>query len=86
MAWKMRTTPGGRSMFNQLGVLLLINLALPLLVPNIDWRAHLGGFAAGVLIAALWSVFAVGKPQARTIRTVIAAAVAVASVAIVLVV
>lgn len=86
VAWKMRTTPGGRSMFNQLGVLLLINLALPLLVPNIDWRAHLGGFAAGVLIAALWSVFAVGKPQARTIRTVIAAAVAVASVAIVLVV
>jgi membrane associated rhomboid family serine protease len=79
VAWKMRGTPGGRSMFNQLGVLLAINLALPLFVGGIDWRAHLGGLAGGILIASLWSVLAVGKPNARVIRTVVASAVAVAA-------
>ncbi len=82
VAWKMRSTPGGRSMFNQLAILLLINLSLPLFVPNIAWRAHFGGFAAGLLIAWLWSVFAVGKPNARTVRTVIAAAVTLAAIAL----
>ncbi|MCL1600847.1 MAG: rhomboid family intramembrane serine protease [Actinomycetia bacterium] len=77
VAWKMRGTPGGRSMFNQLGVLLAINLALPLFVGGIDWRAHLGGLAGGILIAWLWSVLAVGRPNARTIRTIIAVGVAV---------
>lgn len=82
VAWKMRATPGGRAMFNQLFILLAINLALPLLVPNIDWRAHLGGLVAGIGIAWLWSVLAVGRPNARTIRTVIALAVALAAVAV----
>ena len=82
VAWKMRGTPGGRSMFNQLGVLLAINLALPLLVGGIDWRAHLGGLGAGLLIAWLWSLFAVGKPNARMIRTVTAIAVAAGALAI----
>ena len=80
VAWKMRKTPGGRSMFNQLGVLLAINMALPLFVGGIAWTAHIGGFAAGILIAWLWSVLAVGKPNARTIRTVITLAVTVAVV------
>lgn len=82
VAWKMRHTPGGRSMFNQLGVLLAINLALPLFVGGIDWRAHLGGLAGGIVIAWLWSVLAVGRPNARSIRTVIAMAVAVAAAVI----
>ena len=81
VAWKMRGTPGGRSMFNQLGVLLAINLALPLFVGGIDWRAHMGGLAGGILIAWLWSVLAVGKPNARAIRTVTASAVAIAAIA-----
>lgn len=81
VAWKMRGTPGGRAMFNQLGVLLAINLALPLLVGGIDWRAHLGGLAGGLLIAWLWSVFAVGKSNARTIRTLIAMAVIAGAIA-----
>ena len=81
VAWKMRATPGGRSMFNQLFVLLAINLALPVLVPGIDWRAHMGGLLAGIGIAWLWSLFAVGRPNARTIRTVIAAAVVVGAIA-----
>ncbi len=79
VAWKMRGTPGGRAMFNQLGILLAINLALPLFVRGIDWRAHVGGLAGGVLIAWLWSVLAVGRPNARRIRTVIAGAVAIAA-------
>ena len=82
VAWKMRHTPGGRAMFNQLGVLLAINLALPLFVARIDWRAHIGGLVGGILIAWLWSVLAVGKPNARTVRTIIATAVAVAAVVI----
>ncbi len=76
VAWKMRGAPEGRAMFNQLGVLLAINLALPLFMPQIDWRAHLGGLFGGILIAWLWSTFAVGKPNARKIRIVTAMAVA----------
>ena len=82
VAWKMRKTPGGRAMFNQLGVLLVINMALPFMIPNISWQAHLGGFASGILIAWLWSLFAVGKPNARMIRTVIASAVALLAIAL----
>ena len=80
VAWRMRTTPGGRAMFNQLFVLLAINLALPLLVRGIDWRAHVGGLLAGIGIAWLWSQLAVGRPNARTIRTIIATAVALAAI------
>jgi membrane associated rhomboid family serine protease len=78
VAWKMRKTPGGRSMFNQLGFLMAINIAMPFLNPNIDWLGHLGGFIAGVGIAALWSVLAVGKSNARQIRTMIGSTVVVA--------
>lgn len=33
-------------------VLLLINVALGFLIPNIDWRAHLGGLLVGVVVTA----------------------------------
>jgi membrane associated rhomboid family serine protease len=56
-------------------VLLLINLALPLIIRNIDWRAHVGGLLAGITIAALWAQFAVGKPDAVRIRSMIAGSV-----------
>jgi len=74
VAWKMRKTPGGRSMFTQLFVLLAINVVISL-SPGIDGFAHLGGFLAGLGIAALWSVFAVGKANAVGIRLAIAGAV-----------
>jgi membrane associated rhomboid family serine protease len=83
-AFKMRGSSAGRSMFNQLGILLAINLALPLLIPNIDWRAHLGGLVAGIGIAWLWSLFAAGRPNAVTIRTAIATGVIVLDLAVVL--
>ncbi len=84
VAYVQRATPAGRAQFNQLMVLLAINLALPLLVPNIDWRAHVGGLVVGVLIAALWRQFAVGRPNAVAIRSVIAAAVLVGCLALVI--
>ena len=86
VAWKMRNTPGGRSMFTNLMVLLGINLALPLFIPNIAWEAHMGGLAAGFAIAYLWSLLAVGKPNAVGIRTAIATAVIALDLAIVLIV
>jgi membrane associated rhomboid family serine protease len=79
----MRHTPGGKRMFNQLFVLLAINVALGFM-PGIDWRAHMGGLAAGVAIAYLWSVFAVGKPNAVAIRTAIAVSFIAADLALVL--
>jgi len=85
VAWKMRNTPGGRSMFTQLFVLLAINVVISL-APGIDGLAHLGGFVAGLGIAALWSVFAAGKANAVGIRTAIAGAVfAIALVAVLMV-
>ena len=75
VAYKLRTTPAGRAMFNQLGVLLLINMALPLFIPRIDWRAHVGGLLVGVGVAWLWSMAAAGRPNARSIRATIAFAI-----------
>lgn len=36
----------------QISVLLAINLALGFVIPNIDWRAHLGGLGVGLLFSA----------------------------------
>ncbi|MCB1247068.1 MAG: rhomboid family intramembrane serine protease, partial [Acidimicrobiia bacterium] len=73
VAWRMRHSPGGRAMFNQLLILMAINVVLPFLVPGIDWLGHVGGFVGGTAIAALWSVFAVGRTNARVVRTAIGA-------------
>ena len=83
VAWKMRKTPGGRSMFTQLFVLLAINVVISL-TPVFDGLAHLGGFVAGLGIAAIWSVLAVGRSNAVVIRTAIAVAVVVLDLAAVL--
>ena len=59
-------------MFNQLGAILLINMALPLFIPRIDWRGHLGGLVVGIVIAFLWEQFGKGRQNARIMRGVIA--------------
>lgn len=82
--YRQRHTPAGRALFSQLALLLTINLALPLVVPNIAWEAHLGGLAAGLLIAAAWERIPVSGPRARPRR--VAAALAVLVVAAVIVV
>lgn len=83
--YRMRRNPASRAMFNQLIVLLGINAALPIFIPNIAWEAHLGGLIAGALIGWLWGQFAAGKANSVQIRAAIAGAVFVASmVAVVL--
>ena len=52
--YPMRNTPHGGAHFRRLLLLLAINLALPLLVPNIAWEGHIGGLGAGMLIVAIW--------------------------------
>lgn len=81
-AVRNRHTLAGRANLNQLLVLLGINAALPLLIPNIAWQAHLGGLVAGFGIVLLWGAFARRSAQAPT-RTLIAGAVGVAALALV---
>ncbi|GMQ86666.1 MAG: rhomboid family intramembrane serine protease [Acidimicrobiia bacterium] len=83
-SWKTRHTPGGRAMFNQLMFFVLLNAVLGFAISNISWRAHLGGLLAGMGIAYLWSIFAVGKPNAVGIRTAVATAVIALDLAAVL--
>lgn len=52
-SWARRDTPQGRAGLSQFGLLLLINLALPLFIPGIAWQAHLGGLLVG-LVSGLW--------------------------------
>lgn len=55
-AVRSRHTPVGRAQLRQMLMLLAINAALPIVVPQIAWQAHAGGFAAGFAVAALWGL------------------------------
>lgn len=84
-AWRGRRTSAGQAFLRQLLTLLAINLALPLLVPRIAWQAHLGGLAAGMVIAALWSLAGAGRNR-KTLRVAAGVAVGLAALAGVLLV
>lgn len=71
-AYRQRGSAAGSAMFNQLGAILLINMALPLFIRNIDWRAHLGGLATGIVVAFLWEQIAARRDNARQIRAIVA--------------
>ena len=46
----------GRSLganLKEAGSLIAINIAIPVFIPGIDWKAHLGGLAGGLLTSAL---------------------------------
>ncbi len=75
--WAMhrRNTMQGRAMLRQIGILLLINAAIPFLVPNISWQAHLGGLIAGFAIGEIWS--RLRGSNIEVLRTVTGVAVAV---------
>lgn len=77
-----RHTPAGQAGLRQLLVLLGINLALPLFVPGIAWEAHVGGLAAGFVIAMLWFPFA-RHARATALRTLVAVLVGGAALALV---
>lgn len=85
MNWavRRRNTAQGRFLLRQIGILLLLNAALPFIIRGIAWEAHLGGLVAGFVIGELWS--RVQRPEAEMARIAIALAVAGLAVVTVLV-
>ena len=55
-AVRARGTAWGRSLLSNLGLVLVLNAALPLIYPQISWQGHLGGFLAGLAMAQVWTV------------------------------
>lgn len=53
-AVRRRSTAYGRALLSQLGVVLAINAAIPFLVRNVSWQAHLGGLLAGFVLGNVW--------------------------------
>jgi len=74
--YRQRHTAAGRAVFSQLMMLLALNLAIPLIVPNVAWEAHVGGLAAGIAIAAAWDRLPLDGPGATRRRVAIAVVVA----------
>ena len=83
LAFRQRRTSYGRALLGQFGFLLLINAALPLLIPNIAWQAHLGGLITGFLLGEAWA--RIRGSRAEQLRVAVAASVVVASILLVLV-
>ncbi len=54
-AWRSRHTTAGRAQLQSIGLILGINLLLPLAEPRIAWEAHVGGLLAGMVIAFAWT-------------------------------
>lgn len=77
-SYRIRNTPAGRRLWQQLIVLLGINLILGFVARNIAWQAHLGGLAAGVLIVILWQKL--GRKSTPSARTFVAAGVGMIAV------
>jgi CDP-diglyceride synthetase len=44
-------------------VLIGINIAIGFVVPNIDWRAHLGGLITGVIVGAVFAYLPLRRRQ-----------------------
>lgn len=82
-AWSGRHTAAGAAGLRQLGTLLAINLALPLILPSIAWQAHVGGLLAGAAIAAVWSRVPQRGRGATVMRTAAGVTVGVVSLALV---
>lgn len=74
-AVRRRNTAWGRALLGQLGFLLLINAALPFMIPSISWQAHLGGLLTGFVIGEVWS--RIKGSGASQMRSAVAFALAV---------
>jgi membrane associated rhomboid family serine protease len=66
----------------QIVTLLVINFAITIAIPIIDWRAHLGGFLTGVLVALALAYVPKG-PRRSTLQAAACAAVLVVLVGVV---
>lgn len=75
--YDQRHTPVGRAIFSQLVLLLAINLALPFVIQNIAWEAHLGGLVAGGAVALAWNRLPVSGRAATPRQVSVALAVIV---------
>lgn len=76
-ALRRRNTMQGRALLQQIIFLLVINAAIPLVIPGIAWQAHLGGLIGGFFVGEAWAK--VHGPRASAMRSVIALSVAVAT-------
>jgi len=85
-SYRQRHTRAGAAVFGQLLLLLAINLSLPLFLDSIAWQGHLGGLAAGVLIAAVWDRLPLHGKTATARRVAVALAVGAAAMVVVLLV
>jgi membrane associated rhomboid family serine protease len=83
-SYRQRHTRAGAAIFGQLMLLLALNMALPLFIPSLAWQAHVGGLAAGVVIAAAWDHMPLRGKGAAARRTALAAALGVLSLVIAL--
>ena len=83
-SYRQRHTPAGQAVFRQLGLLLVINMALPFIVPNIAWEAHVGGLAVGAGIAFIWDNLPLADRASTLKRTVIALGFAMAAILLVI--
>lgn len=77
-AVRRRNTAYGRYLLSQLGVILAINAAIPFIVRNVSWQAHLGGLLAGFLIGYVWAL--IRGPNRYQLHLLTAGAVLVAAV------
>lgn len=63
VSWANRNTARGRAILSQFGILLLINLALPLFIGGIAWQAHLGGLVVGFVSGLVWARLRRAEPS-----------------------
>lgn len=83
-SYRTRHTPQGKRLFQQLIVLLVINMLLPLGIHNIAWQGHVGGLIAGVAVVIAWQKAGLRRSAGRA-RVLIAVGIgAIAVVASVL--
>ncbi len=76
LSWALhrRNTAQGRALLSQMMFLLVINAAIPFVIRNISWQAHLGGLIAGFVIGEIWS--RIRGPNAEAMRAAVGFAIA----------